>query len=338
MSGVAGDPFEHVRGMLEADVVFGNLECCFASSGTAANKNVVFNADPEAAPFLSPFDVLCLANNHTLDFGPEGLADTMAVLETNGLRFVGAGSNASAAETPLWLDVGGIRVAVVASADASGGDSNRPTVSVLNLRSLADRVREVRADAEVVVASYHGGIELDTVPSPSVVRGLRDLVDAGADVVLAHHPHVLQPAERYRGGVIAYSLGNFVFDNRRYGELADLAATTVLLDIHVPPDGDASYAYIPLRIGDDFKPRPADDGAKQRILDYMRDLEGRLARVDGDAVDTRRLQNMTRELHTKSLKTLVRYGLKHFRDFTFRELMLGAGLALRSLFRRGRRR
>lgn len=339
---VSGDPFEDVASLLEADVLFGNLECCLTTRGDAAVKNAVFKADPASVDYLAPFDILCLANNHVLDFGPEGLEDTIGALEAAGRTYVGAGRNAPDASATRWIEAAGVRVAVVATADASGGAADRASVSVLSIRALAERVRQVREQADVVIASYHGGIELDTTPSPSVVRGLRELVDAGADVVLGHHPHVLQPAERYRGGVIAYSLGNFVFDNRRYGDLADLAATTAVFEARVPlaPRGarEPSYSFFPARIGDNNRPRAVSGAASGAFFEHMEALERRLAEVDGGAVDTQRLENMTRELHTKSLRTILRYGVRHLGDFTLKELVVGAGLAVRSMFRRGTRR
>lgn len=339
LGGVAGDPFVHVADALNADVLFGNLECCFSTRGEAAAKNVVFNADPDAARWLDRFDVLCLANNHTLDFGPDGLEDTLEVLEKNDLVYAGAGRNATEAEAVRWLDAAGVRVAVICAADASGGAADRPGISVLSLKALAARVAAARADAGVVVASYHGGIELDTVPSPSIVRGLRALVDAGADVVLAHHPHVLQPAERYRDRVIAYSLGNFVFDNRRYGDKADLAAMSTILDVALTLDGGrvrgVSYEYIPVQIGADFRPRLVAAKNADRFNAHMAALETALAGVDGEAVDLQRLENMTSEIGQKSLKTILRYGFRHMKDFTFKEMLLGARLALRGILRRG---
>jgi poly-gamma-glutamate synthesis protein (capsule biosynthesis protein) len=340
LGGVEGDPFEHVSAELDADLIFGNLECCFARRGEGARKNVLFNADASSARWLRKhgFGVLCLANNHTLDFGPEGLDDTIGTLEGEGLTFVGAGRNGIEATAPVWVDANGARIAVVASADASGDRDDGPTVSVINAKALADCVRAVRADADVVVASFHGGIELETVPSPSFVRSLRSLVDAGADVVLAHHPHVLQPAEIYRDRVIAYSLGNFVFDNRRYGDSADLAATTTILDVHVALEGGAvvaaSFAHIPVRIGADFKPRLMADDETESFRSNMANLESQLGTVDVGAVDVQRLESITREVHQKSFGTLVRYAVRHFRDYSFRELVVGGVMVLKGLFKR----
>jgi poly-gamma-glutamate synthesis protein (capsule biosynthesis protein) len=337
LTGVESDPFEHVAGALEADLVFGNLECCFSTRGVAATGKVVFNADPAAVRWLDRFDVLCLANNHTLDYGPDGLKDTLEVLEGAGRDYAGAGRNEREATDTRWLDVGDTRVAVVSTADASGGDASRPTVSVLSVDAVADRIRDARTRADVVIASYHGGIELDPLPTPFIVRSLRGFIDAGADVVLAHHPHVIQPVERYRGGVIVYSLGNFVFDNRRYGEYAGLASTTTILEVTLSAGEEPSYRYMPARIGEDFKPRLLDGAEADTFHDYMDGLERRLADVDPGAVDMERLANMTRGVHNKSFATLARYAVRHFRDFTFKELVVGGMMVLRSLFRRGGR-
>ena len=149
LDGIASDPFMHVAGALEADLLFCNLECTFAARGTAASKNVTFKADAASADHLARhrFNLVNMANNHVLDYGPEGLEDTLKALGARGLRFFGAGRSAYEAEAPLRFEHRGVRTAVLAAADASGGGSDGPTISVSNMRALRRRVAEIRPEA-----------------------------------------------------------------------------------------------------------------------------------------------------------------------------------------------
>lgn len=345
LQGVDGDPFDHVAGELEADLLIGNLECALTSRVDGAPRKIVFSAPPDSAEHLARrrFDLVCLANNHVLDFGAEGLLDTLKALEERGVGYFGAGRNAAEARRIVYLERNGLRIAILSAADAAGANAKGPTISVLSLRALAEAVKEARSGADLVIVSYHGGIELELLPSPFVVRGLRGLVDAGADVVLAHHPHVLQPVEIYKDRLIAYSLGNFVFDNSRYGEKASLAAMGAILHLAIrfSAQGDRGWGvqeidhrYVPVSIGGDRKPTLLTAVALAEFERHIRNLESRLVGVNSVGADVKRMDNLARQFHRKSTGTIIRYAVRHLRDFSAREILLGAGLVLKHTFGR----
>jgi poly-gamma-glutamate synthesis protein (capsule biosynthesis protein) len=212
-------PFHKVAETLRAaDLTFGNLECPVSDAGRERGHLYSFRADPRALEGLTfaGFDVVSLANNHAYDWGPDALLDSIQRLEDAGLRVVGAGASDRAAHYPVIVDLDGVRIAFLAYVNiepkAAAAGPEKPGVAWLDPdRVLAD-IRFARPLAHIVVVSPHWGVEYSPKPQRAQVELARQWIDAGADLVVGHHPHVVQPIEEYGGGWIAYSLGNFVFD------------------------------------------------------------------------------------------------------------------------------
>src|SRR5256712_9069117 len=217
-------PFVAVRDSLAAaDIPFGNLESPIAAESSAApDSAAVFTAPPAAAVALARagFDIVSTANNHAWDGGPAAVEETMRQLTRAGVRFVGSGFGRDMAEQPVILERRGWRVAVFSLTRAwhpaphpfhshAGARYAAPGGTRRNHPAVCQGKAKGRAD--LVVVSMHGGTEYVDTP-PKHMRDLeRGAVDAGADLVLAHHPHVLQPVVWYRHKPIVQSLGNFVF-------------------------------------------------------------------------------------------------------------------------------
>ncbi|MBW3591422.1 MAG: CapA family protein, partial [Actinobacteria bacterium] len=215
----AGYPWERVAPLLQsADIAFANFESTASVRGSPAAKQFTFRSDPASlGPMgLAGIDVASLANNHSLDYGPEALLDTVANLRQFGMQPVGAGANESESWRPAIVEAGGLRFAFIAASRvlpagwAATADS-AGVASAYQGQRLLGEVAAAKASGAVVIVSVHWGVEGSTSPEPYQVELAHALVDAGASVVLGHHPHVVQPVVRYRGAVIAYSLGNFVF-------------------------------------------------------------------------------------------------------------------------------
>jgi poly-gamma-glutamate synthesis protein (capsule biosynthesis protein) len=210
---VYGDLLPRLRG---ADLRVVNLETPLADGGTPAPKDGPnFRTDPSAGAALAavPFDVACLANNHVMDFGAAGLKQTGASLRAAGLRWAGAGANREEAGEPLLLEAGGSRVAIVnfcEGEDGAGATDECPGVCGWDVEDVVGRVRAARSLAEVVLVVFHGGREFAPLPPPYVAEALRRIARAGADAVVAHHPHVPQGMEVHQGVPIFFSTGNFV--------------------------------------------------------------------------------------------------------------------------------
>lgn len=214
-------PFLRMRDWLRgADIAFANLETSITPGRAVEQGEMLFRADPRTVDGLvdAGFDVLSLANNHTPNFGQKGLRDTFRYLHDAGIAFAGAGEDAAAARAPTVLERGGRRFAFLAFNDTdvvpasyAAGPAHAGT-AFMDVDVMAEAVRDARKAADVVIVSMHSGREYAYVPDASQVRFARAAIDAGADLVIGHHPHVVQTVERYKDKLIFYSLGNFVFD------------------------------------------------------------------------------------------------------------------------------
>lgn len=199
----------------QADLAMVNLENPLTRSTlTMPGKQFNFKADPEAVKTLTAggVDIVTLANNHTMDFDGEGLLETVKTLKAEGIEYVGAGKDLTEARRPQIIDVKGQRIAYFAYwGEEYGATKEKPGVNNIYEERIAEDIRAVRDQVDWVVVNYHWGQELATAPADWQVKLAHFTVDQGADVVVGHHPHVLQGAEIYKGRAIAYSLGNFIF-------------------------------------------------------------------------------------------------------------------------------
>lgn len=212
---VYGDLLELLR---TSDLNVTNIEAVLATSGMPIPKDgPPLRGDPRTVRALTEANVgvACLANNHIMDYGPEGFRRTLDVLGEAGIETVGAGFNESLIRRPLLREVHGVKVAIINCAEGEEGRSVRgePGVHGLDIVAVLGQIAELKkgGKADVVVVIFHGGREYTSVPAPYVVRQLRQLAEGGADAVVAHHPHVPQATEIHHGVPITYSPGNFVF-------------------------------------------------------------------------------------------------------------------------------
>ncbi len=214
-----GYPFVEVMPVLgKADIVVGNLESPVSTRGIAVeNKKFTLRAGPIAAAALKQagFRVVTLANNHMMDFGPLALEDTLANLGENGILSAGAGMDLVDARTPAIVKIKGRTIAFLAYSltfplefFASAG---RPGTAPGYADFVKADIEKIRPHADLVVVSFHWGAELLTAAKDYQIELGHQAIDWGADLVLGSHPHVLQELEVYKGRLIAYSLGNFVF-------------------------------------------------------------------------------------------------------------------------------
>lgn len=215
-------PFEKVKKYLEsADIAFGNLECPIAKCGVAVIKPFCFRAKPERVKSLiyAGLDIVSLANNHTLDYGRDALLETMEILKKNGIKYAGAGKSSQEAHKPSIIEKNGLKIAFLAYSIfiSDGGRSKKDSdfIAYIDSKAIAEDISNAKKTADVIIVSFHWGDECVDIPSKSQKNLAHLAIDNGASIILGHHPHVLQGFEVYKGKVIAYSLGNFVFDSRR---------------------------------------------------------------------------------------------------------------------------
>jgi len=217
-----------------ADLVSGNLETPIAPRTGAPGRPFVFNAPAELPNALkaSGFTVLSTANNHAFDQGTQGALETLERLESAGLSSVGSGRDRAEAETARILERKGVRIAFLAFTDLFNANLNQegrgPWVRRLEEGALLQALRTARAQADLVVVSVHWGNEYEHLPRPRQRQLAREMIGEGADLVIGHHPHVLQPLEwieaNGRRGAVAFSLGNFISNqDRKYEGCTDVA-------------------------------------------------------------------------------------------------------------------
>jgi poly-gamma-glutamate synthesis protein (capsule biosynthesis protein) len=257
----------------EADLAVANLEGVLTTQGKPMDKSYLIRAHPTWVQTLSAggLDLVTLANNHALDYGPGGLDETLDVLQALGVATIGAGRSQQEAHQGAVYTLNGVRVAVLAYAAARwNGSTDVPATERLAWAEAdavqADVVALKGANAaggrvDVVVVLLHAGTEYAAEPSPDQVAVARAAVDAGADLVVGHHAHVTQTVERYGNGLIVYSLGDAVFDiPRRAAMQGDL------LRVHVTQEGLTRAELWPFWINEAIQPRfLADEGDEPRI-------------------------------------------------------------------------
>lgn len=212
-------PFQGVRAELaRGDINLANLESPIATCGSEClTKQFRFRAEPAVAAAVrkAGFSVVTLANNHTMDFGADALAETLRHLADAGITSVGAGENLDAARKPAIVTVKGKRVAFLGYSLTQPVEffagTTRPGTAPGYEKLVQTDVAAARARADYVIVSFHWGKEASSVVQAYQRTTAHRAIEAGADVVIGHHPHVLQGVERYKRGIIFYSLGNFTF-------------------------------------------------------------------------------------------------------------------------------
>lgn len=214
--------------LARADVALANLETPVMPAAGIAPRPFVFSAPPEVLGALraAGVDVVSLANNHVYDQGRPGLEASLAEVARSGLAALGAGASRQTAERPVVVEANGVRLAFLAYTQFFNDPLNLPDqpeaawANPIDPDRMVEAVEAARRQADFVIVSCHWGVEYATAPRASEIDLAHRLIDAGADAVLGHHPHVLQPIEIWRApdgrsGLIAYSLGNFISNQSR---------------------------------------------------------------------------------------------------------------------------
>lgn len=260
----------------EADLALVNLECALTARQERWHdhghyKAFYFRSEPGNVGVLGAagIDLAVLANNHVIDFGVEGMRETIRVLDRAGIAHAGAGENADEARTTARLRANGLRVAVVAFADhpaewAAGPDEpgiNFIPIAPASLATVAEAIAGARRHADLVIASFHWGPNMRARPTEEFRRFARAVVDAGVDVFWGHSAHVVQGVEVRDGRLICYDTGDFVDDYAVDDKLRnDLSA---LFLVRVVDGRIARLDLVPVRIdGMRVDPATGEDRAR----------------------------------------------------------------------------
>ncbi len=273
-------PFAHLATLTrKATLTFANLECPIASSGwSLPGKQITFRAKPQAIEALehAGIDLVSLANNHILDYNEAALLETIAYLQKHNIGTVGAGKNWHEAISPLYLTVRGQKVAFFAATEMADlffsysyprsfrATETKPGVAALQSQWLLPAIAQARQKADLVVISLHWGIEDSSYVTPKQRALARELIDAGADLILGHHPHVLQGLEFYKGRPIVYSLANCIFDQND-----ELNKEGMLLTLHYEGSKLQRVWALPTYMYEKGQGRPAIEEKGERIRERL---------------------------------------------------------------------
>lgn len=251
-------PFRQINEITaEADITVVNLESPISSQGENRGSIYSFRADPRAIVGLifAGIDVVTFANNHTGDYGAVAISETLELLRLAEIDTVGVGVDMNDARKARFLEMNDLKIAFLGATPLSPAWLTRldstPAVALFDEQLMIENIATARREgADIVAVLLHWGNEYETKHLPSQEEIAHHLVDAGATLVIGHHPHVVQEVERYNGGVIAYSLGNFVFDQ-------NFSADTnhgLLLKIVLSGKDIASVEEIPIQFSSSYQP------------------------------------------------------------------------------------
>jgi len=266
------DPFYNIKDVFQNyDIIFGNLETVLSNRGFQVQKRVPLQANPDKIIYLknAGFDIVNLANNHITDYGEPGLLDTISILKQKDIKFIGAGANIKDALKPVIFErnelkigfLGFTSVGAIAKEKSSG-------CAPLNKELIIKCISELRKKVDILIISLHWGIEYVFYPSPQQQKLARTLIDNGADLIIGHHPHVIQGIEEYQDKLIIYSLGNcnFGVEQDKNYEGADIG---IAVSVELSKDKIPKYELLPVEINSNYQPVLLKGDEKSKVLDFI---------------------------------------------------------------------
>jgi len=303
-----------------ADMVIANLESPFVDQSVdPVPGKCSLRGNKNWATILkqSGVGLVTLANNHMMDFGDQGLLSTIKALDDAGIIHVGAGRNRQAACSPIVIELSGKKMAFFgrSSVEVSSkcyAEDQSPGVAYLHEDELLDSIKEHRTTVDLIVVMLHWGIENYSYPSPSQRILAKKIIEAGADIILGHHPHVIQGEESIGNSLVSYSSGNFFFDEFVWSGLRSDGSETLYKLMLSRQNREGMMLHIDIH---------EDNGIKTRQT-YTRINEDATISIDLDTKRAKRYQSLCKKLHFASYDFLWKvYSLKREWDLRFRNDM-----------------
>ncbi|MCK5832814.1 CapA family protein [bacterium] len=262
-----------IHSLESADILTGNLESPISNIGAAIDKKYVFRADTEMIAVLEDagFDVLNIANNHAFDYGLSCFCDCLDRFEHSNIKLVGGGRNLAESLEPKFINVKGIRLGFLGFNDTRTNyiGKNKPSCAPAHDPFVFEAISKTKMNCDILIVNIHWGEEYFLYPTERQIALGHALVDSGVDVVLGHHSHSWQAVEFYGDRLIAYSLGNFVFDQR------DLMNNlTGILEIEFEGNKIEHVKISPVELLTTPKqPRPATSPYKNIYFGYLQECQ-----------------------------------------------------------------
>lgn len=271
-------PLEKVKEHFEkSDLNIVNLETSITTRGLKwPNKYFNFRSNPENLDFMkeAKIDIVTLANNHVLDYSNQGLLDTLDHLKKRGILYTGAGRNKKEALEGVIIDREDTKIGVLAFSRVIPdikwyATDNKPGIVGAYdgyTLDMMKRIKDLKEEVDILILSLHWGVERSIKPRAQEINLAKAAIDAGVDIVMGHHPHVLQGIEIYKGKPIFYSLGNFVFGGRD-----KLTRTTMIGQVNVENKTLSSVNIIPCNIING-RPVPVVGESRDQSIKYISNL------------------------------------------------------------------
>lgn len=259
-------PFVHVMEVIRnTDLLFGNLESVLS----IANINrlwlptLYMRGAPLSVKYLKEcnFKLLSIANNHIMQHGNEAFWETIKILEKNQIKPIGILADDSYHSRPFTTIVNKIKIGFLAySQRPEEYKPGEELYCIADDKKIYDDLKKLKKMVDVIIVSMHWGDEYIEFPSIEQKEKARKIIDNGASVIIGHHPHVIQGIENYKSGLIAYSLGNFVFDM-----WLPETKKSIIIEIILTKDGVMDYHIIPVKINDQHRPELLSENEKNEF-------------------------------------------------------------------------
>lgn len=258
----------------QADISFANLETPLTPGRIIKTGEFAFRSDPQSIAGLKSagFDILSLANNHIPNFGQAGLDSTFQILGENNIFYVGAGIDDVQARQPIIMSIKGLKFGFLAYNDPSvvpvsyQAKESQAGTAFMDIDSLKEDIARLKPQVDWLIVSMHSGDEYQARPNKKQIEFAHTAIDAGADVVIGHHPHVVQTMEEYQGKYIFYSLGNFVFDQL----WSEDTRRGLIVKIIFTKDTIKTPEFIPVYINQYFQPEVATGTVAEKIIKRLK--------------------------------------------------------------------
>lgn len=274
-------PFANLDSILtDADIVFANLEAPLGKGGVPYEKTYTFQVSPDLVDVLhaGKVNMVSLANNHILDYGGDVLGETLNVLKKNWIFHSGAGANLHEARKPAIMQVNGKRIAVASYSltfpEEFWATDSTPGTCFPHHTFYYDDIRKFKQENDLLIVSFHWGAELMTTPKEYQVKLAHRTINAGADLIVGHHPHVIQGIEIYKGKIIAYSLGNYIF-----GSYSEKVRESMLLKFFYGTNGIEKCRIYPMNVYNketEFQPRLLQNEQKTSFFNKLQEISQEL--------------------------------------------------------------
>jgi len=259
--------FENLNLLKESDIAFANLEGPVSDKGKDKHNLYSFRMDPATIPALknAGVTIVSVANNHVGDWGLNAYIDSLARLKNTGILYAGGGNNETEAETPTIIEKNGMKIGFLGFSDKGpdwmGAKTDEAGILLANNPCFDEIIKNASKQVDYLVVSFHFGEEYQTIHNARQEYLAHRAVDDGAKIVIGGHPHVVEDFEVYKNSYIAYSLGNFIFDQ----SWSEPTMEGMLLEIKLSKDGTMTDTKDTFKLNNFFQPSEINIGQEEEI-------------------------------------------------------------------------